>query len=112
MNEFLKALLNEYGVRIIGSLLMIIFSYVGTICGKAAKKYIDTKTKKTIANTVVQSVEQMYKDLHGEEKLLKAMESASELLTEKGIKCTTTELKVLLEGAVGEFNNTFNKNNK
>lgn len=112
MNEFLKALLNEYGVKIIGSLLMIIVSYIGTICGKAAKKYIDTKTKKTIAKTVVQSVEQMYKNLHGEEKLIKAMESASELLTEKGIKCTATELQVLLEGAVGEFNNAFDKNNK
>lgn len=112
MNDFLRLLLNDYGVKIVGSILMLIVSYIGTICGKAAKKYIDTKTKKSIAKTVVQSVEQAYKNLHGEEKLLKAMDSASAILTEKGIKCTSTELQVLLEGAVGEFNNAFAKNNK
>lgn len=112
MDNFLEILVNEYAVKIVGTILMLIVSYIGTMCGRAAKKYIDTKTKKSIAKIVVQGIEQAYKDLHGEEKLRKAMDSAGEMLTDKGIKCTSSELIVLLESAVGEFNNAFNKNNK
>ena len=36
------------------------------------------------------------------------MESVSEMLTEKGITITDLELKMLIEAAVGEFNEVFN----
>lgn len=48
-----------------------------------------------------------YKDLHGEEKYNKVVESVSEMLLEKGITITELELKMLVEAAVGEFNKVF-----
>ena len=37
------------------------------------------------------------------------MKTFSEMLAEKGITITELEMKVLLEAAVGEFNETFKK---
>lgn len=109
MENFMKLFIDEYLFKIITYVVLIVISYIGTICGKAYKKYVDTKTKQSICKTVVTSVEQIYTDLHGDEKLQKALESASAMLTNKGISCTTDELTTLLESAVGEFNNAFNK---
>lgn len=103
--EFVK----EYGTEI----LMAIVTFIGGFIGLAAKslftKLVNDKTKKSVAKTVVQGVEQVFKDLHGEEKLNKALEWAAEMLTEKGIKTSDIELRVLLEAAVGEFNENFKK---
>ena len=50
----------------------------------------------------------MYKDIHGDEKLSRAMAVAASMLEQKGIKTTEDELKVLLEAAVKEMNDKFN----
>lgn len=55
------------------------------------------------------AVEQMYKDLHGDEKLQKALEAASDMLLTKGITISDIELRLLIEAAVAEFNDAFNK---
>ena len=81
--------------------------WLGLELKKLAQKYVNTQTKKDVARTVVQAVEQIYKDLHGEEKLAKALEAASEILTEQGIHVTGLELRTLIEDAVGEFNGVF-----
>ena len=51
----------------------------------------------------------MYKDLHGDEKLQKALEVASDMLLTKGITISDIELRMLVESAVAEFNDAFNK---
>lgn len=106
--QFIEA----YGMEILMAVLTFIGGYIGLAANKTFNKYIDTKEKKETAKTVVQGVEQMYKDLNGEEKLNKAMEAASEILLEKGIAITEFELRVLLEAAVGEFNENFKKAEK
>ena len=70
---------------------------------------MDDKTKATVARIAARGVEQMYKELHGEEKLDKALEAAAAMLTEKGITVTDFELRMLVEDAVGEFNEAFKK---
>ncbi len=52
----------------------------------------------------MQAVEQLYKDLHGEEKYNKAVEALIEMLGEKGIAISELEIKMLIEAAVVEFN--------
>ena len=42
-------------------------------------------------------------------KLQKALEAASEMLANKGITVTDIELRMLIEAAVGEFNDAFNR---
>ena len=102
---------NEYGATIIYAVLTAIAGYVGVALKSLYTKYINDQTKKDVVKTVVQGVEQMYKDLHGEEKLDAALEAASEMLSTKGITITEFELKMMIEAAVAEFNNAFSKEN-
>lgn len=105
----LKEFIAQYGMEIIYGIVTAIAGYVAIVIKNLVTKYINDKTKKSVAKTVVRAVEQIYKDLNGEEKLAKALESAAEMIADKGITVTTIELRMLLEDAVGEFNNVFNK---
>ena len=90
--------------------IKLFISEYGTIVAKRLyTKYVNDKIKQAVAKTVVQAVEQIYKDLHGEEKLNKALEAASEMLAEKGITITDLEMRMLLEAALAEFNRAFEK---
>ena len=107
--EFIKLFISEYGTTILYAVITAIAGYLGIVVKQLYTKYVNDKTKQAVAKTVVQAVEQIYKDLHGEEKLNKALESASEMLAEKGIAITDLELRMLIEAAVAEFNNAFNR---
>lgn len=101
--------MNQYGLEIISLILTAILGILGTAAKNIYKRYIDDKTKATVARIAARGVEQMYKELNGEEKLNKALEAAAEMLTEKGVTVTDFELRMLVEDAVGEFNEAFKK---
>lgn len=103
----LMEFINEYGTTILYSIVTAIAGYIGIVVKNLYTKYINDKTKQSVVKTVVMGVEQIYKDLHGEDKLNKALDSASEMLCEKGITVTDLELRMLIEAAVGEFNEAF-----
>ena len=105
--DFIKMFISEYGTALAYMVIAGVFAYLGTQAKTLADKYLNNKTKRDVAKTVVQAVEQIYKDLHGEEKLDKALESASEMLAEKGITVTELEMRMLIEAAVSEFNKAF-----
>lgn len=107
--EFIKLFISEYGTTILYAVLTALAGYIAIFAKKLYTKYVNDKTKQAVAKTVVQAVEQIYKDLHGEEKLNKALEAASETLAEKGITITDLEMRMLIEAAVAEFNNAFEK---
>lgn len=105
-----------YGREFIGLLLCTIFGCLGFAAKKIYKNYIDkqndridTDMKISIARAVVQFVEQAWKTLHGKDKLEKALEVAETLLRKKGIPFDADEMMVLIEAAVAEFNDAFNK---
>lgn len=100
--------INEYGTTILYTILTALAGYIGIWVKSLYTKYINDKTKQDVVQTCVSAVEQLYKDLHGEEKYNKVVESVSEMLMEKGITITDLELKMLIEAAVGEFNEVFN----
>lgn len=101
--------INEYGTQILYLILTTLAGYIGIAVKNLYTKYINDKTKQAVAKTAVQFVEQVYKDLHGDEKLNAALSAASEMLAEKGISVSDLEMRVLIEAAVAEFNNAFNK---
>lgn len=103
--------INEYGMEILYAIITAVAGYVGIVVKNLCTEYINDKTKRAVAKSAVQFVEQVYKDLHGEEKLNTALSAASEMLLEKGITVSDLEMRVLLEAAVAEFNNAFNKTN-
>jgi hypothetical protein len=100
---------NMYGMQILYTFITAFFGYIGIVVKNLVKKYLDDKTKLSVAKTAVKYVEQVYKDLHGDDKLNEALIAASAMLAEKGITITELELRVLIEAAVAEFNNAFNK---
>lgn len=105
----LAEFINNYGLQLLYAVITAIAGYIGIVVKNLVTKYINDKTKETVAKTAVQFVEQVYKDLHGEDKLNTALIAASEMLAEKGISVTELELRVLIEAAVAEFNKAFEK---
>lgn len=101
--------INLYGMQILYAVVTAIAGYLGIVVKNLVTKYINDKTKKEVARVAVQFVEQVYKELHGEEKLQEALQAASEMLQEKNISVSALELRVLVEAAVSEFNDAFNK---
>lgn len=106
---FLNEFISQYGTTILYAILTAIAGYLGIVIKRLYEKYINDKTKQAVAKTVVQAIEQIYTDLHGDEKLNKALESMSEMLAEKNIHISELEMRMLIESAVAEFNDAFNK---
>lgn len=100
--------INTYGTQLLYLAITAIAGYLGMVAKKLFTKYFNDKTKRTLAKTVVQFVEQVYKDLHGEEKLNAALAAFSEMLAEEGITVSDLEMRILIEAAVSEFNDAFN----
>lgn len=107
--EFIKAFISDYGTAILYAILTAVAGYLGIWVKQLYTKYVNDKTKEAVVKTCVKAVEQLYKDLHGEEKYQEVVESAVAMLNEKGITITELELKMLIESAVCEFNKSFEK---
>lgn len=105
--DILKEFINTYGTTILYSVVTALAGYIGVVVKRLYQRYVNDATKKDVITTCVQAVEQLYKDLHGEDKFNKVVEAASEMLCEKGITITDLEIKMLVESAVGEFNGVF-----
>lgn len=103
MNEILAT----YAMEIIKVIALMIFTIIGVYAAKLQAKYINTETKRKVAATTVAYIEQVYKDLHGDEKLARALAVAASILSQKGIKTTDEELKVLIEAAVKKMNDAY-----
>ena len=101
--------INLYGTQILEAILVAIFGCFGLIVKNMAAKYLNDDTKRTLAKTVVCFVEQVYKDLHGKDKLRAALARAAQILEHKGIKFSMLEMETLIEAAVAEFNEAFHK---
>lgn len=106
----------SYGMHIVGLLLVAVAGFLGLVLRNWLGKWVqaetdrlDGETKVKIAKTVVAFVEQVWKDLHGQDKLMKALDKARELLVKKGIAFDADEMMVLIEAAVAEFNEVFKK---
>lgn len=102
-NEFMAA----HGSTILYTVVTSIAGYLGIVLKNLYEKTATTKMKKDVINTCVQAVEQIYKDLHGKEKLEKSVEYATAILAEKGVAITELEVYLLIEAAVAEFNGVF-----
>jgi hypothetical protein len=101
--------INAYGMQIMYAILTTIAGWLGIVIKNLATKYLNDKTKQDVARSAVKFAEQVYKDLHGEDKFNAALAAASEMLMEKGIHASDLELRVLIEAAVAEFNEAFKK---
>lgn len=92
---------------ILGKAILYAFGIILSILGFYAKnlisRYLNDKTKRSVAKTVVSAVEQLYKDLDGTEKYSKAVRRVKELLDARGITIGELEVKMLIEAAVNDL---------
>lgn len=100
--EFLK----QYGFEIVFTIFSAILAFMGTRIRALYEEHIKTKEKRQVVKDCVLMVEQIYKDIHGKEKLEKAKESIISILNEKNIPITDLEMDVLIEATVQELNKT------
>ena len=99
LNQFIQILL-----PILATFLTGLFTYIGTRLKKIYEEKVNNETAKIVVENAVRYVEQVYKDLHGEEKLEKAMEQVSQVLVSKGISISDAEIYMLIESAVYGLN--------
>lgn len=106
MNELLVQL-QPLLISALTTILTAVASFVGLKIKAAYEEKVTSEIKRNVVSDVCSFVEQIYTDLHGEEKLNKAIESATEMLSEKGIPITELELRVLIESTVHGFSEPF-----
>ena len=102
--KLVSEFIDSYGMTIIYAILTALAGFIASQIKKIYQEKIDNQTKKDVVETCVKAVEQLYRDLHGAEKLEKAKESIVEMLNQKGIEITELELDMLIEEIVAEFN--------
>ncbi len=99
----------QIALTFFGGILTFFASKLGTLLGKWLKEKKESEVLKSVCRTCVLAVEQMYRDLGGEEKLKKALEMGENLLLEKGVKVSGETLRCLLESALAEAKGAFEK---
>lgn len=93
---------------VFATLITAITGYVATKIKQLYEEKVTTETIKTVVDDTVKFVEQVYTDIHGQEKLQKAVERVTQILNEKGIMITETEINTLIEAAVYGLNHNVN----
>ena len=94
----------NYGTQLIGLILCAVFGCIAYAAKQIVRTYLNDETKLGIARTVVRFVEQVWTEIHGQDKLQKALETAEEMLRKKNIPFDADEMMVLVEAAVQEMN--------
>jgi LL-H family phage holin len=74
---------------------------------KLAQIQTELATKQELAGLAVRFVEQVYRDLHGEQKYQKAAEWLTQRALDLGISTTPEEIKGLIEAALRAFKDQF-----
>ena len=108
MNAF-GEFIQQYGATILYTCITAILGYLGITIKGLISKYLSDKTKREVVKACVRAIEQLYKDLHGQDKYDKVVEYATEILLSKGIEVSASEIKILIEQFVIEMNNELNK---
>lgn len=96
----METLLNGLGME----LLLAVLCAVCTWLGNVMRCYLNDERKRSVAASAAAFVEQVWQELHGEDKLNKALETAEALLRKRGISFDAEEMRVLIEAAVAKFN--------
>ena len=99
-------------LEILVTLFTVIITYVSKKLKKKFEEYINTDAKQKIVKMVVNATEQLYKNLDGEQKLIKAKENIIALIKEKGLSITELEMDMMIEEVVNNFNQILKKDGK
>ena len=96
--------IQPYLLEIIAGIMTAVATFIGSKIKKIYQEKVNTETKEKVVKTVVNAVEQLYKDLKGEEKLNKCLEHIVEMFNQKGLTASELEIRMLIESVVNGFN--------
>ena len=103
-------------LEIVVTFLTAFATYIATRFKKKYEEHINTLEKQKIVKTVVNAIEQLYKDLDGptrkekaKDKLLIFERNDILMLNEKGIVITELEMDMMIEAVVNGFNQGLQK---
>lgn len=96
-----------YAPQIVQAVLYLIACALAVAASKYLKPLLQNKVVEVFARNAVLFVEQTCKDLHGDDKLNKALEQLSAKLATWKINISAEEMKFMLEAAVAKFNEVF-----
>ena len=94
-------------LEIIITIMTGLATYVATRIKSKYEEYVNTETKQKIVKTVVNAVEQLYKDLDGTKKLEKAKENIKLAEFEKNITILEGDAEEILKEVEGPFDMIF-----
>lgn len=103
MNEIIANFISTYGIQIIMTILTAIVTFLGNKIKTIYENKVQDETKKKVVEDTCKYIEQVFKDLKGEDKLKLAIENATEMLNNKGITITELELTVMIESVCNDF---------
>ena len=109
MEMIVFEMLAYYAPQLMDAALKLVAIILALFAAKYIKPLMQNKVVEAFARNAVLFVEQTCKDLHGDDKLNKALEKLSAKLAKWKIHITTDEMKEMLEAAVAKFNGVFNK---
>ena len=98
-----------YAPQLMQAVLYLIAAILGLSAAKYIKPLLQNKVVEAFAKNAVLFVEQTCKDIHGDDKLNEALKHLSTQLAKWKIHITPAEMKLMLEAAVGKFNEVFAK---
>lgn len=96
-------ILNQCLDILLPAVATVISVLLGVLAAKIKTTYnnkVQDETVRTIVESVVRWAQQIYEDCDGPEKLQAALQKASDILNEKGITVSESELNMLIESAV------------
>ncbi len=107
--DLIMDLVSEAILSLLGAVLTFVAAKIGACIGAWYREKITNETLRSVAQTCVRAVEQMYKEWGGAQKLEKALSMGEEMLRKKGIKIEKDEMRVLLEAALNELKGAMEK---
>lgn len=99
---------STYGTQLIYLIVSAIISFFGVVFKNIFQKFVNDKIKRSVAETCVKAVEQIYANLDGPAKLERCIGYMTNMLSEKGITVSELEIRMLIEAAVKELKLYFN----
>lgn len=109
--ETLNNIINGLLIPLLSTILLGVAGWLGVELKKKLDEKEKNKTTLQVVAICVSAVEQIYKELHGDEKLQKCIEMVTDMLGARGIEVSATDIRILIESVLAEFNNAFEKGN-
>ncbi len=107
--EWFNDLMGEVILAVLGTVMTYFAGKLATVLGKGLKERFSQESIMTAAHLAVSATEMMYREFGGEEKMEKAITVLEKQLAEKKIKLDREDMRLVLESALAEFREAYEK---